>query len=97
MTYISGLNNVLAIKEKYPNFKTILHSDQRSVYTSKTFNKQFTALNIICSMSRVALTDNGTMKAINGGIKAELFTVFHSTEKSNVADEIEEYIRFFNE
>lgn len=98
MTYISGLQDLLALKEKYPEFKTILHSDQGSVYTSQAFNELLPTYNIIRSMSRAGTpTDNGAMESINGWMKAELFTDFHITGKTNVKDEIDEYIRFFNE
>ena len=56
------------------------------------------AYNIICSMSRAGSpTDNGAMEAINGWIKAELFTDLHITDNENIQNEIEEYIKFFNE
>lgn len=98
MTYISGLKDVLALKEKHPEYKTILHSDQGSVYTSKAFNELLPAYNIIRSMSRAGTpTDNSAMESINGWMKAELFTDFHITGKANVKTEIDEYIRFFNE
>ena len=41
--------------------------------------------------------DNASMEAINGWLKAELFTDFHVTDKESVEREIEEYIKFFNE
>ncbi len=37
------------------------------------------------------------MEAINCWIKAELFTDSHVTDDSSVADEINRYIKFFNE
>lgn len=42
-------------------------------------------------------TDNASMGAINGWLKAELFAEFHVTDKESVELEIEEYIKFFNE
>ena len=98
MTYISGLENLIEIKKKYPNFKTILHSDQGSVYTSKAFNELLPAYNIIRSMSRAGTpTDNGAMESINGWMKSELFTDFHITDNENVKEDIDQYIKFFNE
>ena len=98
MTYISGLQDLLVLKKKHPEFKTILHSDQGSVYTSQAFNELLPTYNIIRSMSRAGTpTDNGAIESINGWMKAELFTDFHITGKTNVKDEIDEYIRFFNE
>ena len=37
------------------------------------------------------------MEAINGWMKAELFTDFHVTGDERVDLEVDEYIRFFNE
>ena len=46
-------------------------------------------------MSRAGTpTDNAAMEAINGWIKAEMFTDFHVTGERPVVDEIAEYIHF---
>lgn len=98
MTYISGLEDVIEIKKQHPEYETVLHSDQGSVYTSKAFNELLPMYNITRSMSRVGKpTDNAAMEAINGWIKAELFMDFHITGERPVEDEIDEYIHFFNE
>jgi len=98
MTYISGLQDFIEIKKNYPELNTILHSDQGSVYASKAFNEMLNTYSITRSMSRAGTpTDNGAMEAINGWIKAEMFTDFHVSESGNVIDEIDRYIRFFNE
>lgn len=98
MTYISGLNDLVALKQQYPEFKMILHSDQGSVYASRAFNELLPAYGIIRSMSRAGTpTDNASMEAINGWIKAELFTDLHVTGQQPVENEVAEYIRFFNE
>jgi transposase InsO family protein len=52
MTYISGLEDLLAIKALYPQYKTVLHSDQGSVYASKNFNELLPMYNVTRSMSR---------------------------------------------
>ena len=76
----------------------ILHSDQGSVYSSKSFNELMPMYGISRSMSRVGTpTDNAAMEAINGWIKAELFMDLHVTGDRPVQDEVEEYIVFFNE
>ena len=36
MTYISGLNDLISIKQKFPGLEMILHTDQGSVYASKS-------------------------------------------------------------
>ena len=98
MTYISGLHDVLELKERYPGFSTILHTDQGAVYASKAFNELLPAYNIIRSMSRAGTpTDNGAMEAINGWIKSELFTDFHITDNGSVKEDIDQYVKFFNE
>ena len=97
MTYISGLKDLLALKEQHPEYRMVLHSDQGSVYTSKAFNELLPAY-VARSMSRAGTpTDNAAMEAINGWIKAELFLDLHVTGERPVKDEIDDYITFFNE
>lgn len=98
MTYISGLKDLLELKEKYPGQEMILHSDQGSVYSSKKFNELLPMYNITRSMSRAGTpTDNAAMESINGWIKAELFADFHLSEDKEVEQAIADYIHFFNE
>lgn len=98
MTYISGLESLIEIKMMYPDLELILHSDQGSVYASKAFNDLLPMYGITRSMSRAGTpTDNAAMEAINGWIKAELFMDLHVTGDAPVADEICDYITFFNE
>ena len=47
MTYISGLKDLIEIKKEYPELKMILHTDQGSVYSSKSFNELLSYYNII--------------------------------------------------
>lgn len=35
MTYISGLHDLIELKKQHPEYKTVLYSDQGSVYASK--------------------------------------------------------------
>ena len=98
MTYLNGLHDVIEFKKLYPNQKLILHTDQGSVYASKSYNELLPMYNIIRSMSRAGTpTDNASMESINGWIKTELFTDFHVTSHDNVVQQVAEYIRFFNE
>ncbi len=98
MTYMSGLKGILDIKARYPDLKMILHTDQGSVYSSKSFNELLPLYNIIHSMSRAGTpTDNAAMEAINGWIKAEMFNDLHITSNENIDTEINKYIVFFNE
>lgn len=98
MTYISGLRDLIEIKKLHPEYQTILHSDQGSVYASKSYNELLPMYGITRSMSRAGTpTDNAAMEAINGWIKAELFMDFHVTGQKPVREEIDDYIIFFNE
>lgn len=98
MTYIHGLEGLIELKKKNPDLEMVLHTDQGSVYSSKSFNELLPLYNIVHSMSRAGTpTDNAAMEAINGWIKAEIFNDFHLTSNENITYEVEKYIRFFNE
>lgn len=98
MTYISGLNGLIELKKRHPDLEMVLHTDQGSVYASKSFNELLPLYNIIHSMSRAGTpTDNAAMEAINGWIKAEIFNDLHITSNENIDREIKDYITFFNE
>lgn len=98
MTYISGLNDLIGLKQNYPDFEMILHTDQGSVYASKSFNELLPLYNIVHSMSRAGTpTDNAAMEAINGWIKTEIFNDLHITSNENIEQEVKDYIVFFNE
>ena len=82
----------------YPDMEMILHTDQGSVYASKSFNELLPLYHIVHSMSRAGTpTDNAAMEAINGWIKAEVFNDLHLTGNDDVQTEVERYIVFFNE
>ena len=98
MTYISGLNGLMDIKKNFPGLEMVLHTDQGSVYASKAFNDLLPLYGILHSMSRAGTpTDNAAMEAINGWIKAEVFMDMHITCNENIHQEIDDYIKFFNE
>lgn len=98
MTYISGLNDLIDIKKNYPDLEMVLHTDQGSVYASKSFNDLLPLYHITHSMSRAGRpTDNGAMEAINGWIKAEMFMDMHITGAKDIDEEIADYIVFFND
>ncbi len=97
MTYISGLNDLTELKKQHPEYQMVLHSDQGSVYASENYNDLLGPCGIIHSMSRAGTpTDNAAMESVNGWIKSELFTDFH-LQGENVPEEMEAYIKFFNE
>ena len=98
MTYMSGLKGILDIKAQYPAMEMVLHTDQGSVYSSRSVNELLPLYNIVHSMSRAGTpTDNAAMEAINGWIKAEMFKDLHITSNENIDKEIADYIVFFNE
>lgn len=98
MTYINGLEKLIQNKKEYADLKMILHSDQGSVYSSKSFNELLPLYNITHSMSRAGTpTDNATMESINGWLKEELFNDFKIREQDDPIKAIENYIVFFNE
>ena len=97
MTYISGLKDLLEIKKQHQEYQMVLHSDQGSVYASKAFN-DLLPMYVTRSMSIAGTpTDNSAMESINGWIKAELFMDFHVTGERAVHEEVDDYIKFFNE
>ena len=96
-TYINGLNKLIEKKKEYKELKMILHTDQGSVYSSKSFNELLPLYNITHSMSRAGTpTDNSQIEAINGLIKEELFNDFKIKEKEDPIKCVEDYISFFN-
>ena len=98
LTYLKGLQDVIELKKLHSELKMVLHSDQGSVYASKAFNELLPSFGIIRSMSRAGTpTDNGAMESINGWIKTELMTDFHVTGEKPIEEEIDDYIKFFNE
>ena len=96
-TYHSALRDVLKQKKEYKDFVTILHSDHGSIYSSKKFNESLPSYNIIHSMSKPGKpTENGSMEAINGWIKEELFIDFNINNSIDIFKQIDSYIHYFN-
>ena len=49
-------------------------------------------------MSRAGTpTDNASMESVNGWIKTEMFMDLHVTGEKSIAEEVDDYIHFFNE
>ena len=98
MTYLNGLQGVLEFKQKYPDQELVIHSDQGAVYASKAFNELLPMYGIQRSMSRAGTpTDNAAMESIIGWIKEEMFLDLHIDSKENIVEQVDDYIRFFNE
>ena len=97
MTYICGLNDLLSIKQMYPEMEMILHTDQGSVYASKSFNELLPLYNIVHSMSRAGTpTDNAAMEAINGWIKAEIYSEGWHRRYDTAEEMITAYVDYYN-
>lgn len=97
-TYIDGRDGLIEIKKKNPNLQMVLHTDQGSVYASKSFNELLPLYGIIHSMSRAGTpTDNGAMESINGWAKEEMLMDLHLTSNETIREDLEKYIEFFNE
>ena len=95
-TYFDGLNQVLD-KIKDQTDLIILHTDQGSVYASKSYNDLLKDYNIARSMSRAGTpTDNPVNEALNGWIKEELFVDFNLKNSFDVYKTIKDYIYFYN-
>lgn len=97
-TYYDGLQQVLSrIKKEQTNHLTILHTDQGSVYSSKSYNELIKNYNIKRSMSRAGTpTDNSVNESLNGWIKEELFLDFGLKHSNNVPKLINDYIFYYN-
>lgn len=97
-SYHIGLAHLISKKEEnYKYLEMIFHSDQGSVYSSKKFNESLPLYNIIHSMSKPGTpTENGSMEAINGWIKEELFLDFNINSCNDIFKQIEDYIYYFN-
>ena len=97
-SYYDGLNELIEKKKEYKDLELVLHTDQGSVYSSKSYNELLLLHNITHSMSNAGCpTENGAMEAINGWIKEELFIDFHIQECDDVTSFIKKYIKYFNE
>ena len=90
---IMRVTNGLREKKEYPHLETILHSDQGSVYSSKSYNELLPNYNITRSMSRVGTpTDNGAMEAIVGGSRKNCFDF--QLNQSDIIKTVDDYINY---
>ena len=96
MTYINGLNDLIELKASKPEFK-IIHLPRFGLCI-KNLTELLPMYGITHSMSHAGTpTDNAAMESINGWIKSELFMDFHVTGERSVTEEIDRYVRFFND
>lgn len=97
-SYYDGLKQVLErIKKEQTDELITLHTDQRSVYSSKLYNELLEDYNIQHSMSRAGTpTDNPVNEALNGWVKEELFVDFDIRNCKDIPQLIKNYIEYFN-
>lgn len=94
--YYEGLKALLPKLKGQPE-KTILHTDQGIIYSSRMFADIHKDYNIIHSMSRKGTpTDNPIIESINGWIKEEMFIDFNINQFDNIFDFIDMFINYFN-
>lgn len=97
--YLGGLDDIISLLSGREE-KTILHTDQGSVYASIAYNKLLEDTNIQRSMSRAGKpTDNPVNESLNGWIKEELYIDF-KLRKCRTLSEIREaiinYVDYYN-
>lgn len=80
------------------DMKMILHTDQGSIYSSKSFNETLPALNIIRLMSGAGTpTDNAAMESIDGWSEEELSDDFRLRESEDVESTVAKHVKLSNE
>ena len=97
-TYHDGLREIIRIiKKEQTDQVTILHTDQGSVYSSRSYNELLNNINMKHSMSRAGTpTDNAIMESINGWMKEEMFGDFGLKHCEDINEFVKAYIRWFN-
>lgn len=78
--------------------KPMLHSDRGSQYTSKDYRRTTTKVGIKRSMSRTAnCLDNASIESFFGHFKSERYDSNVYTTYQSLTDDIDDYMRFYNE
>ena len=87
----------LILKTKEQAYPVTLHTDQGSVYSSAAFYNAHKKYNILRSMSRAGTpTDNAVIEALNGWIKAEIFSEGWLYRYSTVETAIKAFVKYYN-
>ena len=85
-----------AISEN-PGAKPLVHSDRGFQYTNRVFHRKLEEASMTQSMSRVAhCIDNGPMEGFWGILKRENYYGKRFTDKQDLIQMIESYIRYYN-
>ena len=87
----------LILKTKEQAYPVTLHTDQGSVYSSAAFYNAHKKYNILRSMSRAGTpTDNAIIEALNGWIKAEIYSEGWLYRYSTVETAIKAFVKYYN-
>lgn len=96
-TYFKGLEIIKALKKEAISTRTVLHTDQGSVYASRSYNEDLNNYNIIRSMSRAGTpTDNPVNESLNGWIKSEIKLDFDMNQYDSIEEFLEVFVYYFN-
>ena len=88
-SYYDGLGLLINKLKKEQTSLDILHTDQGSVYSSKSYNALLSTNSIQHSMSRAGTpTDNPVIESKNGWLKKEMYIDFNQEDYENVEDYI---------
>lgn len=80
-----------------PDAHPLFHSDRGFQYTNRNFHQKLANAGMTQSMSRVAkCIDNGPMEGFWGILKRERYYSKSFTNKKELVDMIENYIRYYN-
>lgn len=80
-----------------PDAHPLFHSDRGFQYTSRTFHHKLEKAGMTQSMSRVAkCIDNGSMEGFWSILKRERYYGKRFSNKKELVDMIENYIRYYN-
>lgn len=96
-SYYDGLGLLLNKLKKEQTSLSILHTDQGSVYSSKSYNALLSTNSIQHSMSRAGTpTDYPANESLNGWIKEGLLIDFDLKNSDNVQETIGQYVHYYN-
>lgn len=94
--YFNCLSDLIEKIKEQTNPVT-LHTDQGSIYSSKSFYEAHKDYNILRSMSRAGKpTDNPIIESVNGWIKAELYSEGWHKKFQTATEMIEAYVKYYN-
>ena len=97
MTYISGLEDLIALKKQYPEYEMILHSDQGFQYTSYEYKAICESNGIQISMSRKGTPiDDSPIESWHALLKKETLYNNNITSLQEYIQLVEDWILFYN-